>query len=123
MRVIDRDELREEIDGAAASSSTRSRRWPTRTRISPGAVYLVPEWVDARASRLIPDLNAEVVVYGANSDCDSSKEVAARLVELGYRNVRHCRGQGGVARVRTAARGTARLRCGSTQPPATASRG
>jgi rhodanese-related sulfurtransferase len=58
----------------------------------PGAVYLVPEWVDARASRLIPDLDAEVVVYCANSDCDSSKEVAARLVELGYRNVRHCPG-------------------------------
>jgi rhodanese-related sulfurtransferase len=45
--------------------------------------------VDDRARRRIPDLDTEVVVYCADAGCDSSVVVANRLVELGYRNVRH----------------------------------
>jgi rhodanese-related sulfurtransferase len=55
----------------------------------PGAINLPPEWVDERAPRRIPELDAEVVVYCASATCDSSIEVGSRLVELGYRNVRH----------------------------------
>jgi rhodanese-related sulfurtransferase len=58
----------------------------------PGAINLPPDRVDELAERRIPDLDAEVVVYCANPECDSSVEVAARLVELGYRNVRHYAG-------------------------------
>jgi rhodanese-related sulfurtransferase len=58
----------------------------------PRAINIPPERVDALASRRIPDLDAEVVVYCANPRCESSVEVAARLVELGYRNVRHYAG-------------------------------
>lgn len=58
----------------------------------PGAINLPPEWVDDRAPRRIPDVNAEVVVYCADVTCDSSTVVAARLVELGYRNVMHYAG-------------------------------
>ena len=39
--------------------------------------------------RRIPSFDAEVVVYCANPKCESSVEVAQRLVEMGYRNVRH----------------------------------
>jgi rhodanese-related sulfurtransferase len=55
----------------------------------PGAVNITPDWVDDRARRRIPSLDTEVVVYCADVTCDSSVAVAKRLIELGYRNVRH----------------------------------
>ena len=58
----------------------------------PGAINLPLEWVDERGPRRIPDLDTEVVVYCVDVDCDSSVLVAERLIELGYRNVRHYRG-------------------------------
>jgi rhodanese-related sulfurtransferase len=58
----------------------------------PGAINLPPEWVDERGPGRIPDLDAEIVVYCASATCDSSVEVGNRLVELGYRNVRHYAG-------------------------------
>jgi rhodanese-related sulfurtransferase len=58
----------------------------------PGAINLIPERVDDEAARRIPDLDANVVVYCANAECESSVEVAERLVALGYTNVRHYAG-------------------------------
>jgi rhodanese-related sulfurtransferase len=55
----------------------------------PGAINITPDWVDDRARRRIPSLDTEVVVYCADVTCDSSVAVAKRLIELGYRNVRH----------------------------------
>ena len=58
----------------------------------PGAVNIPPRSCDDLAARLIPAYDTEVVVYCAGPDCDSSVEVAERLLELGYRNVRHFSG-------------------------------
>jgi rhodanese-related sulfurtransferase len=58
----------------------------------PGAINIPPPQVDEVAPRRIPDPETEVVVYCAGPDCDSSVEVARRLVELGYRNVVHFSG-------------------------------
>ena len=58
----------------------------------PGAVNIPPERVDAVAARRIPSFDTLVVVYCAGPDCDSSVVVARRLVELGYRAVRHYAG-------------------------------
>jgi rhodanese-related sulfurtransferase len=55
----------------------------------PGAISMPPEYVTSRARRRIPDSHTEIVVYCASVTCDSSLVVADRLVELGYRNVRH----------------------------------
>jgi rhodanese-related sulfurtransferase len=55
----------------------------------PGAINMPPDNVAARARRRIPDRDTEIVVYCSASTCDSSLIVANRLVELGYRNVRH----------------------------------
>jgi rhodanese-related sulfurtransferase len=55
----------------------------------PGAINLPPDWVDERGPSRIPDRNAEIVVYCSSSRCDSSGQVAQRLLELGYPNVRH----------------------------------
>ncbi len=58
----------------------------------PGAINIPPERVDALAPRRIPHLDTAVFVYCANPSCESSVEVAQRLVELGYLNVWHYAG-------------------------------
>jgi rhodanese-related sulfurtransferase len=58
----------------------------------PGAINIPPERVDALAERRIPGPDTAVVVYCANPSCESSVEVAQRLVELGYRKVTHYAG-------------------------------
>jgi rhodanese-related sulfurtransferase len=87
---ISRDELRAKIesgdefvlvDALAPMSYARSHL--------PGAINLTPEWLDDRARRRIPDPATEVVVYCSGPTCDSSVLVGRRLLELGYRNVRH----------------------------------
>lgn len=55
----------------------------------PGAINLPPERVDAKR---IPDKDAEIVVYCANPECESSIETGRRLIALGYPNVRHYAG-------------------------------
>jgi rhodanese-related sulfurtransferase len=55
----------------------------------PGAINLPPDSVDGRAQRRIPDLSTEVVVYCSDATCNSSIQVATRLLELGYENVSH----------------------------------
>ena len=90
---ISRDQLRQKIengdvfvlvDALPPMSFAHSRL--------PGAINLPPEWVDERAPRRIPNRDAEVIVYCSSSTCDSSAEVGARLMELGYRNVLHYAG-------------------------------
>ena len=55
----------------------------------PGAINLPPERVDESAAKRIPDKNAEIVVYCANPECESSIDTAHRLSALGFTNVRH----------------------------------
>jgi rhodanese-related sulfurtransferase len=90
LATISRDELRRKIDDGegfvlidalAPMSFAHSHL--------PGAINLPPEWVDERGPGRIPDLQTEIVVYCSSPTCDSSIAVANRLVELGYRNVRH----------------------------------
>ena len=74
----------------------RSRPWRTPAPTC-RAVNIPPERVDDLAAKRIPDPGLEVVVYCAGPTCDSSVDVAERLVALGYTNVRHYSGgkQGG----------------------------
>jgi rhodanese-related sulfurtransferase len=58
----------------------------------PGAVNIPPEGCDRWAARRIPDKTTEVVVYCQNPECESSVEVANRLLELGYEHVGHYAG-------------------------------
>ena len=52
----------------------------------PGAVNLPPDQVDARAEAVLPDRDAEIVVY-CSGECDRARIVATRLVDLGYGEV------------------------------------
>ncbi len=58
----------------------------------PGAVNIPPDRVDELAPRRMPTVDSAVVVYCSSPSCDSSVEVALRLIELGYRDVRHYAG-------------------------------
>jgi rhodanese-related sulfurtransferase len=90
---IDRDTLRERIESGADFVLVDALS-PMAYAMShlPGAINIAPDWIDDRARRRIPDPETEVVVYCADSGCDSSVIVANRLVELGYHNVRHYAG-------------------------------
>jgi len=54
----------------------------------PGALHLHVDSVDARAADLIPDRDTAIVTYCSNELCRNSDLAAAKLIELGYRNVR-----------------------------------
>lgn len=57
----------------------------------PGAINIPPDQVDRLAPRMLPDLDAEIVVY-CSSTCRHSEAAARRLEELGYRRVLVYRG-------------------------------
>ncbi|MCA1718462.1 MAG: rhodanese-like domain-containing protein [Actinobacteria bacterium] len=57
----------------------------------PGAINLPYEFVD-EAESLLPDKDAEIVVYCMNVDCEASAEETRELEGMGYRNVRHYAG-------------------------------
>ena len=53
----------------------------------PGALHLPLDEVESRATTVLPDKDAEVVVYCASATCRNSDAAARRLGLLGYRNV------------------------------------
>jgi rhodanese-related sulfurtransferase len=87
---VRRDELQRRIDSGAdfVLVDALSPMSYARSHL-PGAVSMPPERVDALAPRRIPDRQTEIVVYCSSATCASSVMVAERLIELGYRNVRH----------------------------------
>ena len=59
----------------------------------PGAINMPPARVDELAAQRISGRDTEVVVYCTSPTCESSVDVATRLIELGYRNVVHYAGR------------------------------
>ena len=53
----------------------------------PGAVNLIPTRVAELAAVLLPDKNADIVVYGAHRLSPVADAVGRELTDLGYRNV------------------------------------
>ena len=54
----------------------------------PGAINIPHDQVDELAPELLPDKDAEVVVYCANGPCKNSGIASRRLLDLGYTDVR-----------------------------------
>jgi len=54
----------------------------------PGAINLPHDQIGELAPRLLPDKSQEIVVYCANTTCQSSTIAAHHLAELGYTNVK-----------------------------------
>lgn len=53
----------------------------------PGALNLNHDTVKAAAPALLPDRDAEIVVYCSNEACQNSAIAAVQLIAMGYRNV------------------------------------
>ena len=91
-RYITREELKTKMDrgedfvlvGALSPQHYESSHLP-------GAVNLPYELVD-RAETMLPDRQAEVVVYCMGLDCATSEEEARVLKDMGYENVLHYAG-------------------------------
>ncbi len=54
----------------------------------PGAISIPSDDITEAAPTLLPDRNADIVVYCANGPCKRSRLAAERLEALGYTNVR-----------------------------------
>jgi rhodanese-related sulfurtransferase len=54
----------------------------------PGAINIPHDQVDELAPALLPDKDAQIVVYCSNGPCPNSGIAARRLVQLGYTQVR-----------------------------------
>jgi len=54
----------------------------------PGAINIPHEAVDELAPSLLPDKDAQIVVYCASGPCKNSGLATRRLLELGYTDVR-----------------------------------
>lgn len=90
---IDRESLRRRLEeGSELVLVDALAPLSYAARHLPGAINIPPARVDELAGSRIPDLNTEIVVYCADAGCDASVDVARRLLELGYRNVRHYSG-------------------------------
>lgn len=87
---VTREELRTRLDQVVLVESLGAEYH--RNAHLPGAVNLPPDRVSELAARLLPDLNAPIVVYGANANDPSALAVLRRLRELGYRRVAHYAG-------------------------------
>ena len=53
----------------------------------PGALQMDHDEVTEKAQQLLPDKEAEIVVYCASTECQNSSIAAMQLHTLGYKNV------------------------------------
>lgn len=87
--TISRDEIRARM--ASGASMTLVEALPEKYYRSghlPGAINIPLAEVEARATELLPDRDALIVVYCASLACRNSALAARTLGQLGYRNVR-----------------------------------
>ncbi len=86
--TISRDELKAGLEAATITVvDALPESYYTQQHL-PGALNLLADDVEDRASTLLPDTNAAIVTYCSNPACQNSTQVAARLERLGYTNVR-----------------------------------
>ena len=88
-KVITREELKAKIDRGDdfVLVEALSRKHYESSHL-PGAINLPYEFVD-EAERVLPDKDAEIVVYCMNPECTASGEEARELEEMGYERVLH----------------------------------
>ena len=87
--TINRDELKAKIDRGDKFHLVETLA-PEKfeTAHLPGAVNLPPDQVKQRASQVLPDRDAEIVVYCGSSACTASEDAARELERQGYTKVR-----------------------------------
>ncbi len=87
-KMITRSEIQQHLE--SARPITLVEALPERYYADghlPGAININHDEVDAKAPSLLPDKDALIVVYCANTACNNSTVVVNELIGLGYRNV------------------------------------
>jgi len=85
MKLIDRSNLQQRLGKATLVEALPEKYW--RDWHLPGAKHLPHDQVRQLAPDVLPDLDAEIVVYCASSTCQNSHVAAQLLEQLGYANV------------------------------------
>lgn len=89
--LITRDELQAAIaDGSATVLDALAGAYWEKQHL-PGALPLHADEVEQRHAELLPDRQALIVTYCSNPACPNSQQVATKLEQLGYTNVRKYR--------------------------------
>lgn len=89
MLVISREELKEKIDrGDDFALFEVLPPMYYRKHHLPGARNLPPVQAAALVAELVPDRDAEIVLYCWDHDCPTSGWAGSELEAMGYRNVR-----------------------------------
>ncbi|MEU2869646.1 rhodanese-like domain-containing protein [Streptomyces olivoreticuli] len=87
VRNIGRDDVKKKIDSGAVTVVEALPSSYYEEAHLPGALNLPHDAVDKLAPGLLPDKQAEIIVYCSNEPCGNSGIAAKRLTELGYANV------------------------------------
>lgn len=85
MKLIDRNTLQAKLGRVTLAEALPEKYW--RDWHLPGATHLPHDQVKQLAPGLLPDKDAEIVVYCASSTCQNSHIAARTLAQLGYTNV------------------------------------
>ncbi|CAN5397817.1 rhodanese-like domain-containing protein [soil metagenome] len=85
--VITRDDVARKIaDGKATVIEALPSMYYEDAHL-PGALNLPHDQIDDLAPSLLPDTDAEIIVYCSNTACQNSTIAATRLTQLGYTKV------------------------------------
>ncbi|GAA4112624.1 MULTISPECIES: rhodanese-like domain-containing protein [Streptomyces] len=84
---LGRDEVKRKIEAGGVKVVEALPESYYKEAHLPGALLLPHDEVDERAPGVLPDKQAEVIVYCASSSCANSGIAARRLDELGYAHV------------------------------------
>jgi rhodanese-related sulfurtransferase len=89
VETISREELKEKMDGGGGLIlvDTMAEMYYRHSHL-PGAINLPADQVRERASDLLPDKEAEIVVYCIDPPCEASERAARELAAMGYQSVR-----------------------------------
>ena len=88
MKLIDRDTLNRKLQSGSAPTLVEAlpeKYWSDWHL--PGAKHLPHDQVKNLAPALLPDHDAEIVVYCASATCQNSHIAARQLGQMGYSNV------------------------------------
>jgi rhodanese-related sulfurtransferase len=87
--TISRDELKAKIDqGDRFQLIETLPEEKFRLGHIPGAMNMPPARIQDLAPRILPDKDAEIIVYCASWICSASEDAAQELAAKGYTNVR-----------------------------------
>jgi len=88
MKTISRDAIKQQLDNDARLTLVEAlpASYYNDAHL-PGAVQINHDEVATKSPSLLPDKDANIVVYCANAACSNSEKVAQELERSGYTNV------------------------------------